>query len=262
MSDFKHIDQLQTALQQLGVDHSKVAFDKSHEDLILRWTYHSNGIEGNTLSLKETKVVLEGITVAGKSINEHLEAINHRDAILFIEQLASGSQQLNEHDIKSLHHLILKSIDDSNAGKYRNEEVVITGAEHNPPSFLDVPKQMQDLITWYQKSKQHPIEKAAQLHINFVGIHPFVDGNGRTARLLMNLELIRAKLPAVIIKQENKLEYYETLDLAHTTKKYQPFVKLLTNKLTKTLKQTISKEKANQAVKQFDKQRDNHNRIK
>jgi len=200
-----------------------------HEDLVLKWTFNSNAIEGNTLTLQETKVVLEGITIGGKNLREHFEAINHKEAILFVEELVKQNELLNEHDIKSIHALILKNIDASNAGKYREINVIISGAEHKPPQAINLPSKMQEFIEWYKKEHLtlHPIELAARVHVNFVGIHPFVDGNGRTARLLMNLELIKHGFPPAIIKVENRLEYYKALDTAHTTQNYEPFLELV-----------------------------------
>lgn len=243
MVNFNEIDDLQAIVSQ--ITSSQGVIDKLHEDMVIRWTYHSNAIEGNTLTLKETKVALEGITVAGKSIVEHLEAVNHKDAILFVEELSNSSNILTEHNIRLLHYLILKNIDGDNAGKYRNENVVISGASHTPPSFLDVPHKMSEFIRGCNDdiNKIHPVEMAARVHTDFVGIHPFIDGNGRTARLLMNLVLLKAKLPIVILKNEDKLAYYETLDLAHTQHNYQPFIKLVANNLTEHLKQVISKSK-------------------
>ena len=163
-----------------------------HENLILEWTYNSNAIEGNTLTLQETKVALEGITVGGKTLREHFESISHKEAIYFIEELVQKNVPLSEFDIKSIHSLVLKNIDNDNAGKYRAYNVLISGAMYTPPTALEVPFEMQKFITWYEDDTKdmHPIEKAARGHVDFVGIHPFVDGNGRTSRLLMNLELM------------------------------------------------------------------------
>ncbi len=158
-----------------------------HEDLVLRWTYNSNAIEGNTFTLKETKVALEGITIGGKTMREHFEAINHREAILYVEALVQKNESLSEWQIKSLHQLILKNIDDRNAGRYRMQNVVISGAEHRLPDYLKVPEEMEGFAVQTAVNKQclHPVEHAARVHGDFVKIHPFVDGNGRTARLLM-----------------------------------------------------------------------------
>jgi Fic family protein len=200
-----------------------------HEDLVLRWTYHSNAIEGNTLTLKETKVALEGITIGGKTLREHFEAINHKDAILFMEDLAQKEERLSEYSIKQIHSLILKNIDDENKGKYRKTNVIISGAEHKPPQSFEVQSKMQEFIKKYNENitKLHPIELASFVHIEFVKIHPFVDGNGRTSRLLMNLELIKAGFPPVVIELEDRLEYYKALDIAHTENDYKPFLELM-----------------------------------
>ena len=201
------------------------------ESINLEWTYNSNGIEGNTLTLRETQVVLEGITVGGKSIKEHLEAINHEKAILFLDDLVKNNEPISEWNIKNIHQLILKDIDNENAGRYRKENVTIKGATHIPPDYLKVPELMEKLILTYNTwNEYHPIIQAALLHGELVKIHPFVDGNGRTSRLLMNLVLMNNGYNPVIIKKESRLKYYEALDKAHTTGDYTDFVKLV-NKL-------------------------------
>jgi len=200
-----------------------------HEELVLQWTYNSNAIEGNTLTLKETKVALEGITVGGKTLREHFEAINHREAILFVEDLAGAGNVLTEFDIKSVHQLVLKNIDADNAGKYRGVNVLISGARHRPMDALQVPQAMADFVAWLESDGQalHPVERAARTHAEFVKIHPFVDGNGRTSRLLMNLELLKAGFPAAVISVSRRLAYYEALDLAHCEGDYEPFLQLV-----------------------------------
>ena len=212
-----------------------------HEQQVLEWTYHSNAIEGNTLSLKETKVVLEGITIGGKSLNEHFEAINHREAITYVESIVSGKESLSEWQIKNIHQLVLKNIDARNAGRYRQQNVVIAGASHTPPNFLHLPQAMTALMTWYQGAANlHPLQRAARLHVDFVGIHPFVDGNGRTARLLMNFELMRSSYLPAIIRVEQRLAYYDALDTAHTTRNYAPFLQLLAEQERETLRHYLS----------------------
>ena len=199
------------------------------ESINLEWTYNSNGIEGNTLTLRETQVVLEGITVGGKSIKEHLEAINHEKAILYLNDLVKENNPITEWNIKSIHQLVLKDIDDENAGRYRRENVTIKGAIHIPPDYLKVPELMEKLVLNYENWNDfHPIIQAALLHGELVKIHPFIDGNGRTSRLLMNLDLMNHGYNPVIIKKEDRLEYYEALDKAHTTCDYTDFVKLIT----------------------------------
>lgn len=199
------------------------------DKLIIEWTYNSNAIEGNTLTLSETKVVLEnGITIKGKPLKDHLEIINHKEAIEYIEDLVSKKVKLSEYDIRSVHYLILKEIDSTNAGKYRNENVFISGAKHVPPVYMNVPYKMQNLIDQYQSWKDfHPVVRACFLHGEFVKIHPFSDGNGRTARLLLNFELIQSGYPPVVIKTENRVDYYDALDKAHTTNNYTDFIKII-----------------------------------
>ncbi len=199
------------------------------DKLIIEWTYNSNAIEGNTLTLSETKVVIEnGITIKGKPLKDHLEIINHKEAIEYIEDLVSKNVKLSEYDIKAVHYLILKEIDSTNAGKYRNENVFISGAKHVPPIYTNVPYEMQKMIEKYQSWKDlHPVVRACFLHGEFVKIHPFIDGNGRTARLLLNFELIQSGYPPVIIKTENRADYYDALDRAHTTNDYTDFIKII-----------------------------------
>ena len=210
------------------------------EKINLEWTYNSNGIEGNTLTLRETQVVLEGITVGGKSIKEHLEAINHEHAILFLNDLVKDDDPITEWNIKNIHTLILKEIDDENAGRYRSENVTIKGATHIPPDFVKVPELMEKLILNYKTwNKYHPIIRATLLHGELVKIHPFVDGNGRTSRLIMNLDLMKHGFNPVIIKKEDRLQYYEALDKAHTTKDYTDFVKMITGLEIEMLKEYL-----------------------
>lgn len=185
------------------------------EKLALEWIYHSNAIEGNTLSLRETKVVLEGITVGGKTLREHCEAINHRDAIFFVEEIVANQQALSEWQIKNIHSLVLKGIDQGEAGRYRRENVVTSGASTTPPDFLHLDTEMQALLAWYQTAgAMHAVCRAAQLHTRFVKIHPFIDGNGRSARLLLNFELMKAGYPPAVLRKEKRLEYYDALDVA------------------------------------------------
>ncbi len=227
---FDEVDKLKTELDSKRPI-PKETLKSLKESINLEWTYNSNGIEGNTLTLRETQVVLEGITIGGKSIKEHLEAINHERAIIYLEDLVKDNKPITEWNIKSIHQLILKGIDDENAGRYRRENVTIKGAVHIPPDYTKIPELMEKLILNYETwNKYHPIIQAALLHGELVKIHPFVDGNGRTSRLIMNLDLMNHGYNPVIVKKENRLEYYEALDKAHTTGNYTDFVKLI-NKL-------------------------------
>ena len=207
------------------------------EKLFLEWTYNSNAIEGNTLTINETKVVLEGITVGGKTMREHLEVINHQDAIFYVEDIVRNEEPLSEWQIKNLHRLVLKGIDDRYAGVYRDQQVFISGATHTPPPPLKIQEQMDTLMNWYNEKAQelHPIIRGAMLHAIFVGIHPFIDGNGRTARLLLNLELMKAGYPPIIIRVAHRLAYYNALDKAHTTEDYEDFIELVAKEVEASL---------------------------
>lgn len=226
--DFEAID-LKKHMLDKSRPLSRHTLKSLRENVLVEWTYNSNAIEGNTLTISETKVVLEGITVGGKTIREHLEAINHRDAILFLEELVKKNDLLTEWNIKNIHHLVLKNIDNENAGRYRTENVIISGAKHRPPEHYLVKEQMEQLVkncngTW---QKLHPVKRATLLHSEFVKIHPFVDGNGRTARLLLNFELMKKGYPPIIIKKEIRSQYYDALDMAHTTGNHEIFTKLV-----------------------------------
>ncbi|MEA3423182.1 MAG: Fic family protein [Bacillota bacterium] len=226
--DFRKIDELKRRIDSYRPLPINVA-KSLHDKLIVEWTYNSNAIEGNTLTMSETKVVLEGITIGGKSVVEHLETINHREAILFIEDMISDEEQLTEWNLKNIHTLILKEIDNDNSGKYRKENVLISGAKHIPPNYYELDYLMQKLIKEYQNEwhEYHPVIKATLLHGEFVKVHPFIDGNGRTARLLLNFELMKYGYTPIIIKNERRAEYYDVLDLAHTTMDYGPFISLV-----------------------------------
>ena len=197
------------------------------QDMRIRFTYHSNAIEGNTLTMSETKAVLEdGITIGGKSLREHLEAVGHSQAMDYLEVLAQGDAALTERTLKDFHSLILRNIDGANAGTYRRVNVLISGAGHIPPQAESVPEKMEAFFRWYgaARGRLHPVEFAARVHADFVNIHPFKDGNGRTARLIMNFELMRAGFPTVIIPVESRPAYYQNLDIAAMQGDYLPFV--------------------------------------
>ena len=236
---FSEVDKLKEMLDKKR-PLSKETIKSLKESVNLEWTYNSNGIEGNTLTLRETQVVLEGITVGGKSIKEHLEAINHEKAILYLDESVKDENPITEWNIKNIHQLILKDIDNENAGRYRKENVTIKGTIHIPPDYLKIPELIEKLILTYNTwSGYHPIIRASLLHGELVKIHPFIDGNGRTSRLLMNLDLMNSGYNPVIIKKESRLKYYEALDKAHTTGNYTDFVKLVTKLEVEMLKKYL-----------------------
>lgn len=191
---------------------------KLKERIIVEWTYNSNAIEGNSLTLKETKLVLEdGLTIKGKPLKEHLEAINHKDAIEFVEKLLSKRITVTPLLIRQIHSLVLSKIDNKGAGKYRNVKVTISGSKYIPPESISIPHLMADFGKWLKihKSKANIIEYAAMAHFKLVHIHPFVDGNGRTARLLMNLVLMQYGFPPAMVLKVDRKKYYDCLEKAH-----------------------------------------------
>lgn len=188
------------------------------ESLTIEWTYNSNGIEGNTLTLQETRMVLEdGLTVGGKPLREHFETVNHHDAIQYVEQLASTDYTLRERDVLNIHELVMDKLDKEFAGRIRNAGVRITGANFTPPNARKVPDLLEQLITWMNNDIDtlHPVIKAALFHHRFVWIHPFFDGNGRTVRLVYNLMLIKLGFPPAIILTVDRKKYYTALNSAN-----------------------------------------------
>jgi Fic family protein len=227
---FTHIDAMKEKLQQLR-QQQLIHLDTENsirEKWIVDWTYHSNAIEGNSLTRIETRIVLEsGLTVSGKPLKDHLEAIDHKEAILFMEELAQGEEELSESHMRQVHAIVLQRIRPKEAGRYRN--VPVTVGDHLPPQPWEVPIQMEQLMQKYhgEWKKLHPLERAAYLHCDFVRIHPFVDGNGRTARLIMNLEWMKYGYPPVILPVEARLRYYQALQSYDDTNHPGDFLALL-----------------------------------
>lgn len=217
----------------------KSAVQKLREKFQIEMTYNSNAIEGNSLTLKETFLVInEGITVKGKPLKDHLEAKDHYAALEYLYDLIDNDKKhaVSGMLIKNLHQIILQETDKEWAGRYRNANVIIGGAKHTPPDALQVPHKMRDLITWLnsQKNKLNIIELSALLHHRLVHIHPFFDGNGRTARLTMNLFLMQAGYPLVVIMKNDRKKYYAVLDKADSGK-YEPLVKFIAQSIERSL---------------------------
>ncbi|WP_291099946.1 MULTISPECIES: Fic family protein [unclassified Flavobacterium] len=226
---------LQSILDEIDVLKSKLdqfrKFDNSkiEQALELEYTFESNRIEGNTLTLRETDLVInEGLTISGKSMREHLEAINHQEAIAYIKHLMEKNTALNEREVLSIHNLILRGIMPDDAGRYRRVQVMIKGSSHTPPQPFLVSKEMEDFFLWYETNKNnlHPIILAAELHERLVNIHPFIDGNGRTSRLVMNLILLQNGYVIANIKgdHDNRMQYYNALETAQTKNNKEDFM--------------------------------------
>lgn len=199
------------------------------KDEILKWIYNSNAIEGNTLTFYETKHILDGTAVGGKSIREHLEVINHKDAITFIKDLANKGKFLNEADIKSINKIVLRGIDNDNAGKYRTQNDNAFDEKENQAEEFKVSEQMEQLMMNYDGwcEDYYLPEIIALLYGEFLKINPFVAGNGVTARLLINLENMRNGYPPIIIKNDIKKQHNKALKKAHTTGDYTELVKII-----------------------------------
>ncbi len=201
----------------------------------VEFTYNSNAIEGNTLSLSETRMVLEdGITAGGKTLNEHLEATNHRSAIEFVESLV-GKREITEMDVLNLHAMILDRIDPHNAGFYRRHRVRISGTNFTPPKPSLIPDMIQKLYEMLNATGGEPIQRAAMIHMEFVNIHPFIDGNGRCARLLMNLYLMRSGLVPVIIQNRDRKRYIDHIVASQTRGDHMPFINFVARCLDRSL---------------------------
>lgn len=210
--------------------------------LMMRYNQESNAIEGNKLTLVETKVLLEhGVTSNGKSFRDHLDIINHQEAIYYLMDLVKEKSPLTQRTILEFNALILKGTPEEKhgqAGRLRNTSVFISGSSHVPPQPYLVAPLMEQLLTRYQDNLDRgllsPIENIARLHADFVGIHPFIDGNGRTGRLVMNMELMKAGYPVAIIESANKQYYYQALQAADK-QDYKPIIQLIDETLEKQL---------------------------
>lgn len=181
------------------------------DEFLVDYTYNSNAIEGNTLTLQETALVLEGLTVDQKPLKDHLEAVGHKDAFLYVQELVRDKVSFSETIMKQIHTLVLMDRPEDR-GIYRRIPVRIMGAYHTPPDPVMVPELMEHLVKEFPDSKLHPIERASLFHLKFEGIHPFVDGNGRTGRLILNLFLMQNGYPPINVKFTDRKRYYDAFD--------------------------------------------------
>lgn len=184
------------------------------EEFIVEYTYNSNAIEGNTLTLRETDMVLRGLTIDKKPLKDHMEAVGHKEAFDFVRDLVKDNIPISECIIKQIHYLVLADKKEDR-GVYRRVPVRIMGAKHEPVQPYLIQPQMEQLLEKYRNSTEHIIPKLARFHIEFEGIHPFIDGNGRTGRLLVNLELMKAGYPPIDIKFADRIAYYNAFDEYH-----------------------------------------------
>lgn len=185
-----------------------------NEEFIVEYTYNSNAIEGNTLTLRETDMVLRGLTIDKKPLKDHMEAVGHKEAFEYVSELVKEKVPLSERIIKQIHYLVLADKREDR-GVYRRVPVRIMGAQHEPVQPYLIESQMEQLLQRYAQNTEHIIPRLARFHIEFEGIHPFIDGNGRTGRLLVNLELMKAGYPPIDIKFTDRIAYYNAFDEYH-----------------------------------------------
>lgn len=189
--------------------------ERLNEEFIVEYTYNSNAIEGNTLTLRETDLVLKGLTVGQKPLKDHIEVVGHKEAFDFVSELVKDNIPISESIIKKIHYLVLADKKDDR-GIYRRIPVRIMGAQHEPAQPYLIQPKMEQLLNDFLGSKENIVTKLARFHIEFEGIHPFIDGNGRTGRLLVNLELMKAGYPPIDIKFTDRVRYYNAFDEYHT----------------------------------------------
>lgn len=185
-----------------------------NEEFIVEYTYNSNAIEGNTLTLRETDLVLRGLTIDQKPLKDHMEAVGHKEAFDFVSELVKDNVPISESIIKQIHYLVLADKKEDR-GVYRRIPVHIIGAQHEPVQPYLIEPKMEQLLYDFAASTEHIVTKLARFHIEFEGIHPFIDGNGRTGRLLVNLELMKAGFPPIDIKFTDRIAYYRAFDEYH-----------------------------------------------
>ena len=185
--------------------------ERLKEEFVVEYTYNSNAIEGNTLTLRETDLVLRGLTINQKPLKDHMEAVGHKEAFDFVSELVKENVPISESIIKQIHSLVLADKREDR-GIYRRVPVRILGAQHEPVQPYLIEPKMEQLLHDFAESKEHIVTKLAHFHIEFEGIHPFIDGNGRTGRLLVNLELMKEGYPPIDIKFADRVSYYNAFD--------------------------------------------------
>ena len=207
------------------IDRKKVELDRRrpltagevarlNEEFVIEYTYNSNAIEGNTLTLRETDLVLRGLTIDQKPLKDHMEAVGHKEAFDLVSELVKDNVSISENIIKQIHYLVLADKKEDR-GVYRRVPVRIMGAQHEPVQPYLIGPKMEQLLYDFAVSTEHIVTKLARFHIEFEGIHPFIDGNGRTGRLLVNLELMKAGFPPIDIKFTDRITYYNAFDEYH-----------------------------------------------
>lgn len=213
--------------------------ERLREEFTIEYTYNSNAIEGNTLTLRETDMVLKGLTVDKKPLKDHMEAIGHKEAFDYIMDLVKEKTPINEYIIKQIHYLVLAD-KPQDRGTYRKIPVSILGAKHTPVQPHLIEPKMKELLKLDFNDGEDFISKLARFHVEFEAIHPFIDGNGRTGRLLINLELMKLGYPPIDIKFSDREAYYDAFDSYHVKKDLKPMINLFSKYLLERLQKYIS----------------------
>lgn len=210
------------------------------EVFLVEHTYNSNAIEGNTLTLQETALVLQGVTIDKKPLKDHLEAVGYKEAFQYIEELAKQDKDLSEYDIKSIHNLVLADRPEDR-GTFRRVNVRIAGALTNPVQPYLIEPKIEELLNNYKvwSESMHIVERVAIFHLQFESIHPFIDGNGRTGKLIMNLQLIKEGLPAINIKFADRRKYYDAFDEYSRTGSTEAMINLVGEAVISRLREMI-----------------------
>ena len=214
--------------------------DAIKEVFLVEHTYNSNAIEGNTLTLQETALVLQGVTIDKKPLKDHLEVVGYKEAFQYVEELAKQDKDLSEFDIKSIHNLVLADRPEDR-GTFRRVNVRIAGALTNPVQPYLIEPKIEELLNNYKvwSKTMHIVERVANFHLQFESIHPFIDGNGRTGRLIMNLQLIKEGLPAINIKFADRRKYYDAFDEYSRTGSSEAMTKLVGEAVVSRLREMI-----------------------
>ena len=225
-----------------------------NEQFAVEYTYNSNAIEGNTLTLKETDLVLRGLTIDKKPLKDHFDIIGHKEAFDFVSQLVKDKEPLSEWVIKQIHFLALGR-DIQHRGVYRSVPVYISGAKTQTTEPVLIPEKIQELLEWYRSDEEDDfLTKIALFHLLFESIHPFIDGNGRTGRLLVNLELMKLGYPPIDIKYTDRKSYYNAFDSYWETGSPKAMFKLFAKYLTERLRRYIETVRtAEQIAKQRER---------
>lgn len=212
--------------------------ERLNEEFAVEYTYNSNAIEGNTLTLRETDLVLRGLTIEQKPLKDHMEAVGHKEAFDFVCELVQSNTPMSESVIRQIHYLVLADKREDR-GVYRRVPVRIMGAQHEPVQPYLIQPRMEQLVVSLAESTEHLVTKLARFHIEFESIHPFIDGNGRTGRLLVNWELMRAGYPPIDIKFTDRIAYYNAFDVYHARGDLNAMEKLFAGYINERLDQYL-----------------------